>query len=745
MKHALDTYLGEGQMNKEPSYCKRAIVVATTLAVGSVVSLPMVAAAQERESYTLEEVVVTARKREERLQDIPLSVTALSSEDMREANISSLSDIAANTVGFTVNAAFGRSADRPVIRGLSSIFADEELAGYFIDGVFVSGSLQSFDLSAIERVEIIKGPQSAVFGRRTFSGAVNYVTKVPSPGMSGYVTAEIGENGRQSLSGSIEGGSEELSARLTVRSYEYESQFKNTLKGGPDVGGEESRSINLSTYWRPADTLSVHWNLSKQKDDDDHFPLQVLGQEYNNCGLSGGAYVYYCGKLKAKEDIHIGGFLNDYGVERDRLRTFVTIDKQFGDIDVQWTSAFSKTEEQSNFDQSYAGFQGIPVPGLTAREWNSEETAVRHDISHELKVSGDLLDERLMWTLGAYYGNQKDDKVVIGRFVDSDLRIENRALLAGLEYQILPTLRASLEMRYAEDEIQLDSETDITMFSAEQSYYEDTYRFTLSQDVGADGMAYLNIATGTLPGGFNNNPDLPPALIPIEQQEITQYEVGYKAQLTPMLRVSAAAYLLEWTNQAASEFSYTDRLGNFRPAGIGYRNTNGETEVKGIEFDAVALLSQNWELSGGFTWQDAESKKMISTDPKDIVVNNGSADLSGKRVPLTSEWEAVAAVTYRRELSNDWGVRARLDGNYQSERYTRLVNTASTGDQFVANAVLGLENDSWDLSLWVRNLTDEDAIVSSLRYVDATGGFGTAFAVTPRRERELGVTVRYSF
>ena len=718
---------------------QRMLATSTSFAVASLITLP--AAAVEGNAAThLEEVVVTARKREETLMDIPLSVTALSSEDIREANISSLADIAANTVGFTVNAAFGRQSDRPVIRGLSSIFTDEELAGYFIDGVFVSGSLQSFDLSALERVEIIKGPQSAVFGRRTFSGAVNYVTAVPSPGRSGYVALEAGQNGRLSLTGNLEGGSDTLAARLTLRSYEYDSQFKNTLEGGPDVGGEESRSANLSTYWAPTDATDVHWNVSYQKDDDEHFPLQLQGADENNC--AGG--IYYCGVLKADQDIHLGGVLDKYGTERERLRTFLSIDQRIGEIDVSWTSAYSTLEVQGSFDQSYNGFQGFPVPGLTALDWHTMSDQDLVGISHEWRISGSQMDERLNWTLGAYYGSQDDKGFVTGRNVDSDQEVNNSALMASVEYEISPRLRASLEARYAEDEISLVSRTDQSRFSASNNYYEDTYRFTLSRDIGANGMAYLNIATGTLPGGFNVNPDLPDDLIPIDQQEITQYEVGYKAQFTPSLRVSMAAYLMEWSNQAASEFTYFDRFGNFIPAGIGYRDTQGETEVQGIELDAVAKLNEQWEFSAGLTWQDAEIQELTSTDAKDIVVNGG-ADLSGKRVPLTSEWEAIAALNYWRDLSGGWALRARLDGNYQSERFTRPVNEASTGEQMVANALVALESEQWDLSLWLRNLTDEDAIVSSLRYIDTSANFGTAFALTPRREREWGVTVRYTF
>jgi len=141
----------------------------------------------------IDDIIVTARKREESLQDVPLSIMALSSEQLRERGITSNYDVALFTPNFNTNQRVGRTLDRPVIRGMSSsATGGEPNASYFVDGVFVSSSISTAVTDAVERVEVLRGPQSAQFGRATFSGAVNYVTRQPSDSWSGQLNARAG-------------------------------------------------------------------------------------------------------------------------------------------------------------------------------------------------------------------------------------------------------------------------------------------------------------------------------------------------------------------------------------------------------------------------------------------------------------------------------------------------------------------------------------------------------------------------
>ena len=133
----------------------------------------------------LAEIVVTARKTAESLSDAPVSVSVVGAQQIEELGLNSIDDFARNATGISFSQAFGRSTDRPVIRGQSNVLAGvqagvETGAAYFVDGIYYQGDIQGFDPNAIERVEIIKGPQSALYGRNTYAGAINYITKDPS-------------------------------------------------------------------------------------------------------------------------------------------------------------------------------------------------------------------------------------------------------------------------------------------------------------------------------------------------------------------------------------------------------------------------------------------------------------------------------------------------------------------------------------------------------------------------------------
>lgn len=143
-------------------------------------------------------IIVTARKREENLQDVPLTISVVGAESIERAKLLNVSDLASQTPGFSYRQGFGRTGGgggagvRPSIRGMSSVVGAPN-AAFFVDGVFVSDNIASYQLDNLERVEIIKGPQSALFGRQTFSGAINYVTRKPTNELSGKLKVSVAE------------------------------------------------------------------------------------------------------------------------------------------------------------------------------------------------------------------------------------------------------------------------------------------------------------------------------------------------------------------------------------------------------------------------------------------------------------------------------------------------------------------------------------------------------------------------
>ncbi len=236
----------------------------------------------------IRDIVVTARKVAESLSDAPVAVSVVSADKISELGLNSLDDFAKQSTGISFSQAFGRSTDRPVIRGQSNVLAGvqsgvETGAAYFVDGIYYQGDIQGFDPESIERVEIIKGPQSALYGRNTYAGAINYITKDPSKDwtISGRVRAA--DYKEYEAAGSVSGQiMEGLGLRAGGRFYTYGGQYTNQLTG-KKVGDEETKSAYATLTFQISDDLKQRSRVSWQKDTDGPLALFLQGAADNNC------------------------------------------------------------------------------------------------------------------------------------------------------------------------------------------------------------------------------------------------------------------------------------------------------------------------------------------------------------------------------------------------------------------------------------------------------------------------------
>jgi outer membrane receptor protein involved in Fe transport len=319
----------------------------------SLLSLATFALAQEQETGPpvaqlqkktgdVEEVTVTARKKEESLQDVPISITALTAETLKARRINNAYDVAAFTPNFNFAPNLGRRLDAPTIRGqFGPLVGTEPNASFFVDGVFTAGSISSTSTANLERVEVLRGPQSALFGRATFAGAVNYITRKPTDDFEGEINAEVGEDKRQeygawasgpivedqiyffvggnydSWEGEWRNGLEEGQANSATLAQPFSSffwRFNEPRPGDPPcpagsrnaagttdpadgqlncapqvgdnskVGGEETKTGTVKLLFTPFENLEITGKYERSEADDDHFVyLFAPPLETNNC------------------------------------------------------------------------------------------------------------------------------------------------------------------------------------------------------------------------------------------------------------------------------------------------------------------------------------------------------------------------------------------------------------------------------------------------------------------------------
>ncbi len=399
-----------------------AAIAAITLASGfALTSTPALA---QDGATILEEVMVTARKRQESLQDIPVAVSALSAQDLQNLALQDLDDIAKVTAGLVFDNDFSRTANRPVIRGQANILNESGVA-YFIDGVYITGSIADYDLNDVQRIEVVKGPQSALYGRNTYAGAINIVTKDPGDELEGTLTVEAAEDSQYEIAGSVRGPliPGVLRGSLAGRYYERGGIFDSSFDGAA-IGEQESQSLSGLLLWTPGERTDVRFRAYYSELDDGQPALYRQPASENNCFADNGSYYlglgrYYCGVVEPRNPS------SDYSVQApdagDRVDLTQLSLKVDHELNERWSftsiTGYNKREATqiteadygpTNFQTSvFARFPlgAPPAPfGLVtagALDFTFSFDNDREDFSQEFRF--DYSGDRVRSSFGVYY------------------------------------------------------------------------------------------------------------------------------------------------------------------------------------------------------------------------------------------------------------------------------------------------------------------------------------------------------
>ncbi len=406
-------------MTKPVTFSRRAL----TGAAGIIIGLGAVGSAQAQ----IEEIVVSARRVEENVLDVPIAVSPFSQETINKLNLRSTDDIALFTPGFSFTPAFGRQpgSDRPTIRGISTILngiGNASAVAYFVDGVYLGGSPQSTELANLERVEVLRGPQAAQFGRGTYVGAINYVTRKPTEDFEAVVDLSGGSdnffNGTASASGPI---TDTLGYFVAAGFDTIDGQYKNTAVENDNIGGERTSSVTAKLLWAPTENFDATLRVGYQKTDDQHFAAVLQGRELNNVaertaeaprarGYYQGTAVYNVDDIALNTDI-LRGAAGFSGTQLERQIFSLTLNWDLTD-DIQLSSitGYIDDDVETAFDQSYAAYTPLPFsPGLAGlfNQWDQEEQT---DFSQELRAQFTGLDN-WRFVIGGYYYKGTADEI----------------------------------------------------------------------------------------------------------------------------------------------------------------------------------------------------------------------------------------------------------------------------------------------------------------------------------------------
>ena len=686
------------------------------------------------QTLELEEIVVTARKRSETIMETPLTVSAFSAEDIENAGYSTISDLITAVPGVTYESyeAEGRG-DSPSFRGVSINTGDPTLqnSSKFIDGVYVSGSLYTVLLDDLERVEVVKGPQSALYGRATFSGAVNYITKKPGNEFEGNVNASAAEEGEYRLSGSLSGpiAKDKLFYRVSAGTFSQGSPYTNVTDGS-EMGEQEINSFSGSLRFTPSEKLTADLSLM--------FSEATFGESAR------ATTALDMSELAFPLTSAIGGNTDQLdvpGVDSETFRASLNVNYETsGGYDVNFIAGTGTEETRNEADGDYQpavtfGFLFFlchPSAPVQGPDCDLLQTVVDRELESnfaELRISSPG-EGRFSWLAGVSYFDED-----FYQFRSRNFRrpaefktATNVSLFGSVSLDVSDNLTLSLDGRYQQEEIELNIPDTAT--SQKDDFNTFLPRFMAEYQASDDTMVYFSAAKGNKPGNFNAS--APPEFVRVEEEEMWSYEAGTKVSaLDGRVNIQAAAYFIDWTNQV---FRFNDPDIN---VGTIFLNA-GETEVMGLDLSVAANLTERLSASFAYSYIDAEFQVFKSANALAVL---GDADVSGNKTPRTAPNSFFASLQYTAPSSlfggdSDWFAAA--DVSYRDEMFIDEINLETIESRALTNIRAGIDTGKIRLTLFVNNLTDEDALTSGFR-------FGTVALVGLPMPRQAGVSASFQF
>ncbi len=762
----------------------------TTGLLASTCGLALLSAAALAQGLQIEEIVVTARKTEEKLQEVPLTVTAFSAQAIEAAGINSIGDLQGFAPGLNLWQNVDRGYSQVMFRGMNNNAptgdTSRDAASVFIDGVYYVGNISLINTDDIERIEVVKGPQSAFFGRATFGGAINFVTKTPSDTPVAKIHGKVATHDEYEIGGSVEGPliDGRLSARASVNYRDYAGEYKNALTGSK-IGAEQDTSVAATVYLTPTDNLTVKARVMYQQNDDGPAASQLIGQRpVHNCGPFGGTNngnpaTLYCGELKINEDnvrlneAIVGQAATMYGtklgLQRDFYFATLSADLEIAD---GWTlsslSGYTDEEQTRLFDYDRTGTDTYYSYAPRTQEAASQEVRLASPQDQRLRglVGGYYLWQNYLtagnFIYGSALGAALQGNVIIGTPAAKTIR--NTAVFGAVSYDLLDNLTASFEGRYQKDKINARV-PGLVVPSTTKTFLP---RFIVDFKPTDDVTLYANVARGNKPTQANQDIVQQPAAkqailaglqgFPTAPEEkIWNYELGAKTLFWDGRGLfNIAAYYGEWRGKQGTKGIQYDFNGNgvidLALTGVNRENFNGvvypsgDVNIKGVEVETSLRVTEQLTASGSLAFADSNIIKL-----EDEIYRRwfGTLDASNQEEPRVAKWTWNATLAYTDTLTGDINWFGRIDEVFIGSKWESILNKAKTGPSYKTNVKLGIENGQYNVTAYVDNLFN-DKTISSLQQqgdsaLDPLRFALAAYEAVLPKQRQFGVKASYKF
>lgn len=712
---------------------------------GILVSAPVFA----QGSGGLEEVVVTAQHREQNLQDIPISVTAIGAQDLNEAQIFGASEIAFRVPGMSY-AEFAPGQSLISMRGINS--ADDG-AGMdnsvvmFLDGVYI-GRLANinFEMFDLERIEVLRGPQGTLFGRNAIGGAINVTTAKPTDELTAKVDLSAGNEGMLRYQGLVSGPiTENLSGKLTYSHREHDGYVDNVVLN-KDQQDEDTDSYRGQLLWS---TDNSSWLLSADYMEDDREDMgrvpianggadpepiatwQRLAGDFGKVAAPADGHSYReASGVSLQGDIEFdSGTLTTITAMRDAETDWAmaSIGAPFGGGSIEVIDDI--VEDIETFTQEFRWTSSLDgsfnyVAGLF---YLVEET----DRQEQFFVAAPAGPGGSYINVGNEFAIQENETTSYAAYIQGDWDFaEDWTLTVGARYTYDEKETKSESVNCANPGAEVYPECDGQgsslgiinqnfIVDAEDDWNDFSPKASLQWRQTDDVMWFATIAKGFKSGGFGGAPGTPEqAEVALDEETAWNYEIGMKGDFFDnSLRLNVTGFYTDYEDLQVVRFGPTADAPDF---GQFVTKNIGEAEIIGLEAELFWYPTENFYLSATYAYLDTEVDDLI------FDAAGGPIDVSGSDLRQAPENSGSLTAGYSWPLNNGSEINLRGDVIYSDEQINDFVDQRTVIEEYTLlnlRAAWRSSDENWEFAVWGKNLTEEEYIQHS--YVIGPGVIGT--------------------
>jgi iron complex outermembrane recepter protein len=742
---------------------------ALVAAISSAVATLPVALPTNAQEVVLEEIIVTARKREESLQDVGLAVSAMSQTEIDRTFARDLMDLSSVSPNLIIDdTAQGPGGVAAIfIRGIGVADVEKNFdpaVGVVVDGIFLGANagslLRSIDLAS---VEVLRGPQGTLFGRNTIGGLINVTHTQPTGELGGKFRAGLEDYDTYYLDGILNFGiADGLAAKLSVaKRDQQEGYYENVSTGEDGVGAIDYQSYGINLLWDVSDTLAIEYTYQNEETDQDTPPLLNTAQP-RHAFCSGFGFCspnlhtpitgdrYKIAQIYVRPGGERSTRANPVAVSsRDDIvlaEGASTFDTEFHELELRWSIndalrldyLFGHWESDetilSNWDGTPILLYGTDRPAQY--EQDSHELRLTYDDGGRLSfvAGGYLWESQYAIQLRSYVPSPDDFNVILDILQEGEQYTDSQALFFEADYDLTEALTLTLGGRYTEDEKEARQYGAVNTGPnhPKEDWNEFTPRVGLRYKFNDDLMAFATYSAGYRSGGFNGRvANLVDATQPYDPETVDNYELGIKSEwLDQRLRLNVNLFYMEYKDKQ-EELQLPDDNDTGQKTVVENAST---ATIEGVEFDMQAFFSANLSMRANLGYLDS------SYDDFTYLGLEGPVDLSGLEFRRAPEWTGTLDATYEWDMA---GGQAWVRGSYHyiGEHFVNVSNVPELHNdaQHLVDASVNYAINGFQFSVFGRNLTDEDGYSHGY---DVAGLWSYASARAPRT---YGVEVQYNF